>query len=216
MSPEEQAEQQEAPKDRHAGLRANPGKRRAAYWVLILLGLGVLALSLVDIFVLDATMATIVYVLYAILIVVAIILMFSRRRDAPAEEAPLVEQAPIPQEMQRALLQCPDCKSVFEFGEIRFHDNKRTAFSCPVCGVYSKLPDPDQEPVKVLRPEGEYKQVQYHCNHCNEDIAIGTFGDTPLHLVRFRACPHCGQKGHIVRTGVLPPTALDQPDWNQA
>lgn len=200
---------------RHRGLRANPGKRRAAYWVLILLGLGVLALSLVDIFVLDATMAPVVYALYGVLILAAIVLLFSRRSEAPAEE-PVAEQAPIPQEMQRALLQCPDCKSVFEFGEIRFHDNKRTAFSCPVCGVYSKLPDPDQEPVKVLRPEGEFKQVQYHCNNCNEDIAIGTFGDTPLHLVRFRACPHCGQKGHIVRTGVLPPTVLDQPDWNQS
>jgi Zn finger protein HypA/HybF involved in hydrogenase expression len=200
-------------------LRANPKKRRGLYVLIIFLALVAVAVALVDILILRADKDTasfetgdriieyVVYGLIVLLLLWAFFMLFSRRRgeDELAETAEQMQQR---LEMERTLMQCPDCKSVFQYGEIHFRDNKRTAFSCPVCGVYSRLPDPTMEPVKVLRPEGEFKELQYHCSNCGEDMAVGTFGETPLHLVRFRACPSCGERGHIERVGSMPPMGV--------
>lgn len=192
------SEKSEAKAARLAQLRANVSRRRVAYVLFILLAIGVFALSIVDIVYLDSKLEFIlVFPLYVLLFVLAIILLFSRRRQQ--------EDIAEIRDLERALLQCPDCKNVFQYGAINFHDANKTAFSCPVCGVFSALPDPDQEPVKVLRPEGDFREIQYHCNNCTEDLAVGTFGETPLHLVRFRACPHCSEKGHIVRIATPAP-----------
>jgi Zn finger protein HypA/HybF involved in hydrogenase expression len=196
-------------------LKANVRRRRAGYLWIILLVLVVVALAFVDVMFIGEASDTdslvfieyAVYGLLAILFLWGIFMLFSGKR-------PVEEEAVVPKDMERTLLQCPECKSTFQFGESHFVDNKRTAFSCPVCGAFGKLPDPYQEPVKVLRPEGDFKELQYHCTNCNEDIAVGTFGETPLHLVRFRACPHCGQKGFIERIQAVPPPSSGE--WSQA
>jgi Zn finger protein HypA/HybF involved in hydrogenase expression len=197
---------------KHAHLKANVRRRRGLYALIVFLAIATLALALVDIAVLredppkDRMIEYAVYGLLAVLFLWAFFMLFSgKRQEAPLQEE--VEAAP--RDMSRALLQCPDCKSVFQYGAINFTDAKKTAFSCPVCGVYSQLPDPEAEPVKVVRPEGEFKELQYHCTHCNEDLAVGTFGETPLHLVRFRACPNCGEKGFIERLPASPPAHFE-------
>ena len=190
---------------KYRGVKANVRKRRAAYIWIVILALVTVAVALVHILFLmedppsstDDIIMYAVYGLLGILFLWAFLMLFSGKR-------PIEEEAVIPKDMERTLLQCPECKSVFQFGELHFTDNKRTAFSCPVCGAFGKLPDPTQEPVKVLRPEGDFKELHYHCTNCNEEIAVGTFGETPLHLVRFRACPNCGQKGHIERIQSAP------------
>jgi predicted RNA-binding Zn-ribbon protein involved in translation (DUF1610 family) len=197
-------------------LKANVRKRRGLYIWIIILALAVVAFAFVDVMFLgdpyadrasDDPLKYIEYAVYgvlALLLLWALLLMVSGKRSEDEMAAPMQET--IPREMERTLLQCPECKSTFQFGEQHFVDNRRTAFSCPVCGAFGKLPDPYQEPVKVLRPEGDFKELRYHCTSCNEDIAVGTFGDTPLHLVRFRACPHCGEKGYIERIQQVPET----------
>jgi Zn finger protein HypA/HybF involved in hydrogenase expression len=199
---------------RHAHLRANVRRRRGLYALILFLAIVTVAVAIVDIAILrkdppaDRYIEYAVYGTLAFLFLWAFLLLFSRRSGAPAA-APTEEALPEePRDMSRALLQCPDCKAVFQYGAVHFTDAQQTAFSCPVCGVYSQLPDIDAEPVKVVRPEGEFKELQYHCNNCNEDLAVGTFGETPLHLVRFRACPSCGQKGHIERLQAQPPESF--------
>jgi len=196
-------------------LKANVRRRRAAYVWVMLLALVVLAgafayalFSGKDPGQWSGSDFYAPYAIYAVLGVLflwALLMFFSGKRT-------VVEEAVMPKDMERTLMQCPECKSVFQYGELHFTDNKRTAFSCPVCGAFGRLPDPMQEPVKVLRPEGEFKQLQYHCTNCNEDIEVGTFGDTPLHLVRFRACPHCGQKGYIERIAASPGNWTPSPE----
>ncbi len=210
---------QQVAKYRH--LRANVHRRRMLYALVIFLALAAVALALYDILVLRAdkepplptaerTIEFAVYGLIALLFLWALFMLFSRRsgEETIVTTTETVEEMQARLELERALMQCPDCKSIFQFGEVHFRDNKRTAFSCPVCGVFSRLPDPGMEPVKVLRPEGEFKELQYHCSNCKEDLAVGTFGETPLHLVRFRACPGCGQRGHIERIGSAPPSGF--------
>ncbi|MES2153804.1 MAG: hypothetical protein V4510_01570 [bacterium] len=209
---------------KHSHLRANVKRRRGLYALIIFLALVAIAVAIVDILVLrgdkdpatlassDRTIEYAVYGILALLFIWAIILFLSRRsgdeQTTVETTTETVEEMRARLELERSLMQCPDCKSVFQFGEAHFRDNKRTAFSCPVCGVYSRLPDPAMEPVKVLRPEGEFKELQYHCTNCDEDLAVGTFGETPLHLVRFRACPSCGERGFIERIGSVPPMGV--------
>lgn len=208
-------------------VKANPRRRRMLYALIIFLAFAAVAAAVIDIFVLreadtkaevealTTSERVIEYAIYgsiALLFLWALFMLFSRRSGLePWTETTVltetVEQRAARLELERTLMQCPDCKSVFQFGEAHFRDNRRTAFSCPVCGVYSRLPDPGKEPVKVLRPEGDFKELQYHCTNCDEDMAVGTFGETPLHLVRFRACPSCGERGFIERTGSTPPMA---------
>lgn len=178
-------------------LRANVRRRRVGYALFILFALATFATSIVDIVLLDDLLQyTLVFPLYGVLFVLAILLLFSRRSQA--------EDLQEMRALAKTLLQCPDCLNVFQYGQIRFHDRRKTAFSCPVCGVYSQLPDPAAEPVKAVRPVGEFHELQYRCNNCNEALAVGTFGETPLHLVRFRACPNCGEKGYIELLNAAP------------
>ncbi|MEA3142980.1 MAG: hypothetical protein QOG31_304 [Thermoplasmata archaeon] len=178
-------------------LRANVRRRRVGYALFILFAIGVFATSIVDIVVLeDKLKLVLVFPLYAVLFVLAVLLLFSRRSQ--------LEDLQELRSLAKTLLQCPDCQNVFQYGQIRFHDRRKTAFSCPVCGVYSQLPDPTAEPVKALRPSGAFRELQYRCNNCNEALAVGTFGETPLHLVRFRACPNCGEKGFIELLNAAP------------
>jgi uncharacterized membrane protein YuzA (DUF378 family)/DNA-directed RNA polymerase subunit RPC12/RpoP len=218
VSPDEPDETKEAKPEGYAKYRhrrANVRRRRAAYIWVILLALVVLAVAFADVAIIgkdfgvrtssERTIEYAVYGLLGVLFLWAILMLFSRKRTEQ-------EEAIVPHEMERTLLQCPECKSTFQFGEQHFTDNRRTAFSCPVCGAFGKLPDPGQEPVKVLRPEGDFKELHYHCTNCDEDIAVGTFGETPLHLVRFRACPHCGEKGYIERIQAAPSQSWTSPE----
>ncbi|HUR61505.1 MAG TPA: hypothetical protein VM286_03980 [Candidatus Thermoplasmatota archaeon] len=182
---------------RYQHLRANVRRRRMGYALFILFAIAVFATSIVDIVVLkDVLKLTVVFPAYAILFVLAIVLLFSRSQQ-------LQDLAEL-RALAKTLLQCPDCLNVFQYGQIRLADRKKTAFSCPLCGVYSQLPDPNAEPVKALRPSGPFREMQYHCNNCNEALVVGTFGNVPQHLVRFRACPNCGEKGFIQLTSQSP------------
>jgi Zn finger protein HypA/HybF involved in hydrogenase expression len=188
--------------ERYRHLRANVRRRRMGYALFILFALAVFATSIVDIVFLSQALMPYVFALYGVLLVLAIVLLFSRR----SQHEDLQEM----RSLEKALLQCPDCQNVFQYGQIRFHDRRKTAFSCPVCGVYSQLPDPTAQPVKALRPNGSFHELQYRCNNCNEALAVGTFGETPLHLVRFRACPNCGEKGFIELLNAAPDQASFQ------
>lgn len=182
---------------RYQHLRANVRRRRIGYALFILFAIAVFATSIVDIVALkDVLKWTVVFPAYLVLFVLAIVFLFSRA----AQARDLAEL----RALAKTLLQCPDCTNVFQYGQIRLADRKKTAFSCPICGVYSSLPDPNAEPVKALRPTGPFRELQYHCNNCNEALVVGTFGATPLHLVRFRACPNCGEKGFIELTSQAP------------
>lgn len=182
--------------DRYKSLKANVRRRRAAYVAFIFLAIGLIALTLVDILMLSSGLKWIVvFPAWAVLIIIAIILLFSGKKHAETLEEL--------RRLERSLLQCPDCQNVFRFGAVRWQDHKQAAFSCPICGVYSKLPGPDTPAVEAYVPEGEVRELDYRCKNCGEEFAIGTFARTPLHEVRFRACPNCEQKGFIERVGHL-------------
>lgn len=179
---------------RYRRLRANVRRRRRLYGFVMVLVLAVLVFTLVDIFVLDAGFGmTVVLPAYIALFVIALLLLISRGRHA-AE----VEEI---KRLERSLLQCPDCENIFRFGSVHWHDHKLSAFSCPVCGVYSKLPPLGSPPVEAFVPESEVRELDYRCGNCREEFVVGTFTGTPLHEVKFRTCPNCEKKGFIERVG---------------
>jgi DNA-directed RNA polymerase subunit RPC12/RpoP len=176
---------------KYTHLRANVRRRRLAYKLFIVVALLTLVLAVVDILYLDSALQYGVYAILGILFLWGIFMLFSRKRGEEELEAM--------QRMERTLLQCPDCKAVFQYGQIHFSDHKEGVFSCPVCGVYSRLPKPDAQPVKALAPEGNLKEFGYTCRNCGEEFRVGTYGETPIHAVRFRLCPNCGEKNYVER-----------------
>ena len=172
-------------------LRANVRRRRLAYKLFIFVSLLTLVLAVVDILYLDSLLQYGVYGIFGLLFLWGVFLLFSRRR--PQEELEEVHR------LERTLLQCPDCKSVFQYGQVHFDKHQPGVFSCPVCGVYSRLPPPDAPAVKALAPEGNVKEFGYVCRNCGEEFRVGTYGEAPLHAVRFRTCPNCGEKNRVER-----------------
>jgi hypothetical protein len=180
--------------ERYKQLHANVKRRRGFYVLFIVLVLAVLALSIVDILFLGSKLKWLgVFPAYGLLLVLAILLLFSRKKHR--------EELEELRALERSLLQCPDCLNIFRFGSVNWAQHKKAAFSCPVCGVYSALPGPGTPPVEAFLPSGEVSEVEYSCGNCGEEFAIGTFTGTPLHQVQFRSCPNCEQKGHIRLVG---------------
>ena len=171
-------------------LRANVARRRVLYKLFIVFAIVVFAVSIVDILWLESVLKLGVYGAYALLFLFGLILLASRKRSA--------EELAQLKELEKALLQCPECRNIFQFGEANLSGRKKVAFSCPVCGTYSALPEPDAEPVKAVPPGGILKELTYTCENCKERIAVGVFGEQSLHASKFRACPHCGEHNRVV------------------
>ncbi len=180
---------------RYQHLRANVAKRRTWYKTAIVLALLIFVGSLVDILFLrgeswnERLLEYAVYGCYALLFIVCVVLLFSRKQHAKDMQELHV--------LESAFLVCDACQSVFQYGEVNFQDRKRIGFTCPACGEESALPTPDRTPVEMLLPDGPANAANYHCKNCSEDIRIATFGTTPR-KVKFDACPHCGIAGKVV------------------
>jgi len=180
--------EQEARMARYRQLRANVRLRRAAYVVIILLAIAVLAATVWDIVFNDSDLKWFLLPAYAVLFVWGLLLLISRRRH--------LEEVNEIKTMERAWLQCETCDSVFQFGSESFLSRRRVGFTCPVCGDESALPLPGAEPVERPLPAGRLEESNYLCGNCKEDIVVGVYGGRPRD-VDFRACPKCGVAGQI-------------------
>lgn len=174
--------------ERYNQLRANVRRRRFLYGVMIVLDIVVVLATLWDIIFNDSDYQWFLLPAYAVLFVWGLLMLISRRRH-------LQEVAEL-QAMQRTYLECENCNSVFQFGQLRFGERQRIGFTCPVCGDESALPGPGSTPVERVLPEAQVTEVTYACGNCAEEIVVGAFGQTPVET-RFRACPHCGVRGQV-------------------
>lgn len=174
--------------ERYNQLRANVHRRRVAYVVAIILGIAVFLATAWDITFNASEFQWYLLPLFAAIILWEIILLFSRRRHL--QEVRELEA------MQRTYLECENCNSVFQFGELRLKRRQRVGFSCPVCSEDSALPAPDAIPVERVLPEANVVENSYACGNCQEQIVVGTFGARPRES-RFQACPSCGLAGQI-------------------
>lgn len=178
----------EAKTARYRQLRANVRRRRAAYVVIILLAIGVLAATVWDIVFNDSDLKWFLLPAYLVLFVWGVLLLISRKRH--------LQEVNEIKTMERAWLQCETCSSVFQFGSESFLSRRRVGFTCPVCGDESALPLPGTDPVEQPLPQGRLEEANYLCGHCKEDIVVGVYGGRPRD-VDFRACPKCGVSGQV-------------------
>ncbi len=174
--------------ERYNQLRANVRRRRVAYGLIITFAFLDLFGTLWDIVYNASELQWPLLAVYALLILWAVILLFSRRRH-------LQEVAEL-EAMQRTYLECDHCKGVFQFGQLRLKDRKKVGFSCPLCGDDSLLPGPESPAVERVLPDAAVIETEYACGNCNEQIVVGTFGGKPREAA-FRACPHCGVEGKV-------------------
>ncbi|MHB1261513.1 MAG: hypothetical protein ACYC2H_07335 [Thermoplasmatota archaeon] len=188
---EKQAEKQaerDAKLARYRQLRANVRRRRALYVLFIFLAVGVLAATVWDIALNGSDYQWFLLPVYLVLFLVGLLLLISRKRH--------LEEINEIRALERAWMECDNCRSVFQFGSESFLSRRRVGFTCPVCGDESALPLPGVEPVERPLPAGSLHEVNYLCGNCKEDIVVGVYGGRPRD-VDFRACPRCGESGHI-------------------
>lgn len=181
----------ERPERSYEHLRADPERRRAAYGLLVLLGVAVFGLSLLDMLVLDGALYLGILAGYGVLLAVGLVLLFSRREDG------FEGRGPDAQPLVAHDLRCPHCGTVFRASAEGGLRAGAAAFSCPGCGVFSRLPPPGAERVSASVPSGAHRTTLHLCDNCGERVVVETFG-AEAHRVRFRACPRCSQR-HTLR-----------------
>lgn len=185
---EQKLADQQAKQARYAQLRANVGRRRAAYVLLILIDIAVLIATALDIVFNDSDLMWPLLAAYVVLFIIGILLLFSQRKA--------LEDVNVIRAVQRTWLECDNCRSVFQFGSESLASRRRIGFTCPVCGDESALPLPGTAPVERAIPAGRLEESNYLCGNCKEDIVVGVYGGRPRD-VDFRACPKCGETGQI-------------------
>lgn len=173
---------------RYRQLRASVRNRRVAYGLFIVLAIATFLATVWDIVYNESAFKWYLLPTYAVLFLLGVLLLFSRKRHLE-EVAELAA-------MHRTYLECESCRSVFQFGELRFGDRKRVGFTCPVCAEESALPGPGAQPVERPLPDSRVTEATYACGSCSEQIVVGTFGALPRES-RFRACPRCGVPGQV-------------------
>lgn len=173
---------------RYRLLRANVRRRRVAYFVVIVLAVGLLAATVWDIVLNGSEFKWFLLPGYLVLFILGLLLLISRRRH--------LEEINEIKALERTWLECDNCRSVFQFGSESLLSRRRVGFTCPVCGDESALPLPGAQPVERALPAGSLHEINYLCGHCKEDIVVGVYGGRPRD-VDFRACPRCGEPGHI-------------------
>ena len=173
---------------RYKQLRANVRRRRFLYGLFIVLAIATFVATVWDIVFNDSDYQWYLLPVYVVLFIFAILALISRRRH--------LEEVNEIKALERTWLECDNCRSVFQFGQESFLSRRRVGFTCPVCGDESALPLPGADPVERPLPSGRLEEVNYLCGNCHEDIVVGTYGARPRD-VDFRACPRCGEKGHI-------------------
>ena len=178
---------------RYGRLRANVRRRRALYVLLLLLAVATFVATVWDITFNASDLKWVLLPVYLVLFILGILALISRRRH--------LEEVNEIKALERAWLECDNCRSVFQFGSESFVSRRRVGFTCPVCGDESALPLPGGEPVERALPASQLHEVNYVCGNCKEDIVVGTYGSRPRD-VDFRACPKCGATGQI-RMNVL-------------
>jgi hypothetical protein len=185
----EQAER-DAKMARYRQLRANVRRRRFFYGLFIFLAIGVLVATLWDIVYNASDLQWVLLPCYLVLFILGLLLLISRKRH--------LQDVNEIKALERAWLECDNCRSVFQFGSESFTSRRRVGFTCPVCGDESALPWPGAEPVERALPSGGLHEINYLCTHCKEDIVVGVYGGRPRD-VDFRACPRCGEPGSNIQ-----------------
>jgi hypothetical protein len=173
---------------RYRQLRANVRRRRAMYVLFIVLAVAVFVATVWDIALNGSEFQWYLLPGYVVLFILGLLLLISRKRH--------LEEVNEIKALERAWLECDNCRSVFQFGSESFLSRRRVGFTCPVCGDESALPAPGAQPIERALPAGSLHEISYLCGNCKEDIVVGVYGGRPRD-VDFRACPRCGESGHI-------------------
>jgi hypothetical protein len=179
---------------RYRQLRANVRRRRFFYGLFIVLAVAVFVATLWDIVYNGSDWKWFLLPVYVVLFILGLLLLISRKRH--------LQEVNEIKALERAWLECDNCRSVFQFGSESFLSRRRVGFTCPVCGDESALPLPGTPPVERPLPAGGLREISYLCGHCKEDIVVGVYGGRPRD-VDFRACPRCGESGHIALNMVV-------------
>lgn len=184
---------------KYAHLRANVPLRRTGYGWFIFLAITIFLVSVADIVFLDSMLKWGVIGVLAVILIWAIILLFSRRWKEVEEGDDFDE---VDYQENGDYLRCRTCYHVFRFDMDHVTDDHRehVAFNCPECGAMGNLPAANMPKVNAPVPGGDIHATDFSCGACEAHWTVGAIGHDGKADVGFEACPHCGGKDQIFQS----------------
>lgn len=169
----------------------NITKGSLPFIILIIIGLGVLIFSMIDIL-LNKELIIVTLASYAVLIFLIIILFILRlRRPVFIVVDPIEEfEKTLTGELHH--FKCPTCSGIFAVKKSIGDNNKFVKINCPDCGAIGFL-SPNPAEIEADIPEKKSIKANFKCISCGEGITLWAEGTNLNEEVRVHACPYCGE-----------------------
>ena len=166
-------------------------KSYAPIIILIIIGIGVLVFSIIDIL-LNTKLIVVTLFSYTVLIVLLVIFFIRRRKQKEFITVDAVE------EFEKTLkgglhhFKCPTCSGIFAVKKSMGDNNIYVKMTCPDCGAIGYL-SPNPAEIEEEIPEKKSLKANFKCVLCGEGLTVWAEG-TDLHeKVGVYACPFCGE-----------------------
>ena len=169
----------------------NLTKSFAPFIIWIIIGLGVLIFSIIDIL-LNTELILVTLISYTVLIVLIIIFYILRKRRAKFIMVDAVE------EFEKTLkgglhhFKCPTCSGIFAVKKSMGDNNKYVKMTCPDCGAIGYL-SPNPTEIEEEIPEKKSIKANFKCVSCGEGLTVWAEGTDLYEKVGVFVCPFCGE-----------------------
>ena len=160
---------------RYRQLRANVRRRRAAYVLLLLLGIAVLVATVWDMTFNAADLKWPLLACYVVLLILCILALISRRRH--------LEEVNELAELRRVFLEDPGTGDIFELGSSKLEALQGMELSSPTTGAFYKVPNLNAQPIERNFPAGT--PIPRRFQQDGIDVEVATYGTEPRN-VQFR------------------------------
>ena len=161
--------EREARLARYRTLRANVRRRRAAYVLLLLLAIAVLAATVWDMVFNAADLKWLLLPGYPVPVVLGVLALVSRRRH--------LEEVNELAELRRVFLEDPGSGDIFELTSSRLEALQGAELSSPTTGEFFRVPPLDTPPLERAFPTEP--PVSRRFDHDGIDVEVATYGRTP-------------------------------------
>jgi len=162
------------------------------YTIMIILSFIVFLITLWDVIDEKQWLAG-VSISYAILLILTIVLLVTRKKTKPIESKDIVEEFEKTLEGKLYHFKCPNCDGIFAIKKSKHNNKKPFTLTCPDCGTVGKISS--SPPVIVEEISGQKSEnIKFKCKNCGERVSIWAEGTDLFQNIQIYSCPYCGEK----------------------
>jgi len=132
-----------------------------------------------------------VSLLYGILIVLVMLMIFSRAMKKSTDVSPTVQEFEKILKGQLHHFKCSNCNGFFAIKKSKQNNKKTFVLTCPDCGHIGTIYSSPNMVVEQI-PEKKSINQNFTCDHCGEWISIWAEGTDLFSDIHIYSCPYCG------------------------